>query len=65
MKVAPEGSPEDGVCPDILFLRVDEPKTAKVRIHLDLQPDDQEAERILAEANRIFADDRLDVPEVT
>jgi DNA polymerase III subunit gamma/tau len=28
-------------------------------------PDDQEAERILAEANRIFADDRLDVPEVT
>jgi DNA polymerase-3 subunit gamma/tau len=28
-------------------------------------PDDQEAGRILAEANRIFADDRLDVPEVT
>jgi hypothetical protein len=28
-------------------------------------PDDEEAARILAEANRIFADDRLDVPEVT
>jgi DNA polymerase III subunit gamma/tau len=28
-------------------------------------PEDQEAAHILAEANRIFADDRLDVPEVT
>lgn len=28
-------------------------------------PDDQEAARILAEANRIFADDRLDVPDVS
>ncbi len=36
--------------------------------NLDALPplqDDQEAERILAEAHRIFADDRLDVPEVT
>jgi len=39
-----------------------------IATNLDLVPplpDDQEAERILAEANRIFADDRLDVPEVT
>ena len=28
-------------------------------------PEDEEAAHILAEANRIFADDRLDVPEVT
>ena len=28
-------------------------------------PEDQEAAHILAEANRIFAEDRLDVPEVT
>ena len=28
-------------------------------------PDDHEAERILAEAHRIFAEDRLDVPDVT
>ena len=28
-------------------------------------PDDQEAAHILAEAHRIFAEDRLDVPEVT
>src|SRR3954462_4868640 len=25
----PEGSPEDGVCPDLLFIRVPEAKTAK------------------------------------
>ncbi len=39
-----------------------------IATNLDLVPplpDDQEAERILAEAHRIFADDRLDVPEVT
>ncbi|HYO43772.1 MAG TPA: DNA polymerase III subunit gamma/tau [Candidatus Limnocylindrales bacterium] len=39
-----------------------------IATNLDLVPplpDDQEAERILAEAHRIFAEDRLDVPEVT
>ena len=42
----PEGSPEDGVSPDILFLRVpqDETKTVKNRLHLDLRPVDQAAE---------------------
>jgi catechol 2,3-dioxygenase-like lactoylglutathione lyase family enzyme len=40
----PAGSPEDGVAPDLLFLRVPEGKTAKNRMHLDLRPDDQQAE---------------------
>ncbi len=40
----PEGSPEDGVAPDLLFLKVPEAKTVKNRIHLDLRPDDQDAE---------------------
>jgi predicted enzyme related to lactoylglutathione lyase len=39
-----EGSPEDGVSPDILFLRVPEEKSVKNRLHLDLRPDDQAAE---------------------
>jgi catechol 2,3-dioxygenase-like lactoylglutathione lyase family enzyme len=40
----PAGSPEDGVAPDLLFLKVPEDKTVKNRLHLDLRPDDQEAE---------------------
>ena len=40
----PAGTPEDGVSPDILFLRVPEEKTIKNRLHLDLRPDDQAAE---------------------
>ena len=39
-----EGSPEDGVSPDILFLRVPEEKTVKNRLHVDLRPVDQAAE---------------------
>ena len=39
-----EGSAESDVCPDLLFIKVDEPKTVKNRLHLDLRPDDQEAE---------------------
>ena len=38
------GSPEDGVSPDLLFLRVPESKTLKNRLHIDLRPDDQAAE---------------------
>ena len=34
----PEGSPEDGVSPDLIFLKVPEGKTAKNRLHLDLRP---------------------------
>ena len=38
------GTPEDGVVPDLLFLRVPDTKTVKNRLHLDLRPDDQAAE---------------------
>ena len=40
----PEGSPEDGIAPDLVFLRVPENKTVKNRLHLDLRPADQPAE---------------------
>ncbi len=40
----PAGSPEDGIVPDILFLRVPEDKLVKNRLHLDLRPDNQAAE---------------------
>ena len=40
----PEGSPEDGIVPDLLFLRVPEEKAGKNRLHLDLRPQDQAAE---------------------
>jgi predicted enzyme related to lactoylglutathione lyase len=40
----PEGSPEDGVSPDLLFIRVPDAKGTKNRLHLDLRPTDQAAE---------------------
>jgi hypothetical protein len=40
----PEGSPEDGVSPDLLFLKVPEAKTVKNRLHIDLRPVDQDVE---------------------
>jgi hypothetical protein len=40
----PAGSPEDGVAPDLLFLRVPEDKAVKNRLHLDLRPEDQATE---------------------
>jgi hypothetical protein len=46
----PVGSPEDGVCPDLLFGRVPEAKGIKNRLHIDLRPDDQEREVARAEA---------------
>jgi predicted enzyme related to lactoylglutathione lyase len=46
----PAGSPEDGVAPDLLFLRVPEGKQAKNRLHFDLRPDDQAAEVARAES---------------
>lgn len=36
--------PPDSAAPALLFIRVPEPKTVKNRVHLDLNPDDQEAE---------------------
>lgn len=40
----PAGSREDGVVPDLLFLRVPEQKAGKNRLHLDLRPRDQTVE---------------------
>jgi hypothetical protein len=40
----PAGTPADGVCPDLLFLKVPDRKELKNRLHLDLRPDDQAAE---------------------
>jgi catechol 2,3-dioxygenase-like lactoylglutathione lyase family enzyme len=40
----PEGSPEDGIVPDLLFLKVPEAKVVKNRLHLDLRPVDLDAE---------------------
>ncbi len=40
----PAGSPQDGVAPDLLFLRVPEEKVRKNRWHPDLRPDDQATE---------------------
>jgi hypothetical protein len=40
----PEGSPEDGVVPDLLFVKVPEEKAGKSRLHIDLRPQDQAAE---------------------
>lgn len=38
------GTPEDGIVPDLVFLKVLEEKVAKNRLHLDLRPQDQDAE---------------------
>jgi Glyoxalase-like domain len=46
----PAGSPEDGIVPDLLFLKVPEGKTIKNRLHLDLRPEDQAAEVARLEA---------------
>lgn len=46
----PAGSREDGVVPDLLFLRVPEPKSGKNRLHIDLRPQDQAAEVARLEA---------------
>lgn len=46
----PPGSPEDGLVPDLLFLRVPQVQAGKNRLHLDLRPDDQAAEVARIEA---------------
>jgi predicted enzyme related to lactoylglutathione lyase len=46
----PEASPEDGIVPDLLFLKVPDTKAAKNRLHLDLRPADQAAEVARLEA---------------
>jgi catechol 2,3-dioxygenase-like lactoylglutathione lyase family enzyme len=46
----PTGSAEDGIVPDLLFLKVPGGKVAKNRLHLDLRPVDQAAEIARLEA---------------
>jgi hypothetical protein len=46
----PEGSREDGVVPDLLFLRVPDDVSSKNRLHFDLRPLDQTAELARLEA---------------
>jgi hypothetical protein len=61
----PAGSPEDGVAADLVFVRVDDDKVVKNRVHLDLRPDDQAAEVARLEG---FGARRVDVgqgPEVS
>jgi hypothetical protein len=40
----PPDTPGASAMPDISFFRVDDPKVVKNRLHLDLRPDDHEAE---------------------
>ncbi len=61
----PEGSPEDGVAPDLLFLRVPEAKTVKSRLHIDLRPKDQAAEVARLEALGARRADVGQGPDVT
>jgi hypothetical protein len=53
----PAGSPEDGVSPDLLFLRVPDSKAVKNRLHLDLRPTDQhqEVERLTVLGARVVS----------
>jgi len=46
----PAGSAEDGVSPDLLFLKVPDVRSVKNRLHIDLRPDDQDAEVARIEA---------------
>lgn len=39
-----DGSPIEGQIPDILFIRTPDKKVVKNRLHMDLRPDNQEAE---------------------
>ncbi|HEV2374462.1 MAG TPA: VOC family protein [Streptosporangiaceae bacterium] len=61
----PEGSQEDGVVPDLLFLRVPEAKAGKNRLHLDLRPKDQAAEVARLEGLGARRTDVGQGPEVT
>ncbi len=46
----PAGSREDGVMPDIVFIRAPDGHVVKNRVHLDVRPSDQvaEVERLIA-----------------
>lgn len=61
----PAGSAEDGVAPDLLFLRVPEEVASKNRLHLDLRPKDQAAEVARLEALGAVRADVGQGPDVT
>ena len=61
----PEGSPEDGVAPDLLFLRHREEKSGQNRLHLDLRPVDQALEVARLEGLGARRADVGQGPEVT
>jgi predicted enzyme related to lactoylglutathione lyase len=46
----PADSPAKGAGPDLLFLKVPEAKSVKNRLHIDLRPDDRDAEVARIEA---------------
>jgi Glyoxalase-like domain len=46
----PAGSPEDGIVPDVVLLRVEDARVVKNRLHLDLRPADQAVEVARLEA---------------
>jgi predicted enzyme related to lactoylglutathione lyase len=46
----PAGSPEDGIAADLVFLAVPDDKVVKNRLHIDLRPDDRDAEVARVEA---------------
>ena len=48
--VPPGDRPAPGAVPELLFLRVPEAKSVKNRLHIDLRPDDLDAEVARAEA---------------
>jgi predicted enzyme related to lactoylglutathione lyase len=63
----PAGSAEDGVAPDLLFLRVPDPTPGKNRLHLDLRPEDQvrEVQRLITlGAQRVSVGQPQDAPWV-
>lgn len=63
----PAGSAEDGVAPDLLFLRVPDPTPGKNRFHLDLRPEDQarEVQRLITlGAQRVSVGQPQDAPWV-
>ena len=61
----PAGSREEGVVPDLLFLRVPDGKAGKNRLHLDLRPADQAAEVARIEALGARRVDIGQAPDVT
>ena len=54
----PEGSPEDGIVPDLLFLRVPETKAVKNRLHLDVHASGRRAVPIESRRQRVDAEAR-------